>query len=55
VLVNFIPTFYISKVASLALAGKATLANTATSLAILVACVIVVFAAVVWMLRRERK
>jgi ABC-2 type transport system permease protein len=54
-LVNFIPTFYVSKITSLALTSKATLANTGSSLVLLSLSVVIVYAAVVWMLRRERK
>ncbi|MFZ6026399.1 MAG: ABC transporter permease [Chloroflexota bacterium] len=55
VLVNFVPTYYIAKIATLAIAGNATFANTASYLAILAVCVVAAFAGVTWALRRERK
>lgn len=55
ILIKIIPTYYVSKVATLALDSKATLANTALGLSVLAVGIAFVYAAVVWILRRERK
>lgn len=54
-LLGIIPTYYLSEVVKLALAGTATLANTWSSLAILAGGTGLVFVAIVWALRREQK
>jgi ABC-2 type transport system permease protein len=53
--IKIIPTYYVSKVAMLALESKATLANTALGLSVLTVSIVIVYAAMIWMLRRERK
>jgi hypothetical protein len=55
VLIKLLPTYYISKIAMLALENQATLANTALGLGVLTASIAIVYTAVVWVLRRERK
>jgi hypothetical protein len=50
---RFIPTFYMAKPLQLALAGDAPLAKVWTDLLVLASCVVIAFAGVVWMLRRE--
>jgi ABC-2 type transport system permease protein len=49
------PTYYLTQALGLALAGEASLARVGGHLAILLGSVIVAFAAVVWMLRREER
>lgn len=52
---HLIPTYYITQVLSLALAGQATLERVWSDLAILAGTVVVAFAAVVWTLQRGEK
>jgi ABC-2 type transport system permease protein len=53
--IQLVPTFYVSKIATLALASKATLGNIAPGLSALGISIVIAYAAVVWLLRRERK
>jgi ABC-2 type transport system permease protein len=51
---KIIPSYYLADTLTLSLPGMATFANVWLNLAILLACVILIFGAVVWSLRRER-
>jgi ABC-2 type transport system permease protein len=54
-IMRFIPTNHVASAISAGLDGSATFANAGVDLLILAGCVIVVFFAVIWVLRRERR
>jgi ABC-type Na+ efflux pump permease subunit len=51
--VRFIPTYYLAKILEQSLAGRATLADSVSHLAVIAAGAAVTFAIVVWVLRRQ--
>jgi hypothetical protein len=54
-LLYLFPTYYLNQLLIISSTGSATLSNTAPRLAALAVSVVLTFAAVIWMLRRERK
>lgn len=51
---KLIPTYYLADTLTLSLPGSATLATVWGNLAIILACVVVLYAAVMWSLRKDR-